>query len=140
MTLVRLADSRPLSLPTKLALSVEVVVGFMCARLALRRHDVRAALARLRRSTPGRDDGEDAYAMGARLGQVVATVLRALPADSRCLMMSVVLSTMLARRGVASVIVIGVRSGRAFGAHAWVELDGRAILPAGSDYEQLVEL
>ena len=61
--------------------------------------------------------------------------------DSRCLMQSVVLVAMLARRGAEASLVIGVRPGVDFGAHAWVELAGRALLPTfGDDFARLVEL
>ena len=141
MTQDRLRDPRPLPTRTKLALTLEVAATFVRARLRLRRRDVRSAVALLRasaRSGPGTDE---TYAEAARLGGVVARVLSPLPADSRCLMMSVVLSAMLARRGVDSSIVIGVKSGSTFGAHAWVELDGRPLLPAGeTEFERLVTL
>jgi hypothetical protein len=56
-------------------------------------------------------------------------------------MQSLTLSALLARRGYSSMLVIGVRAGEAFGAHAWVELDGRPLLPPGGDtFQRLVEL
>jgi hypothetical protein len=69
-------------------------------------------------------------------------VLRLTPGDTRCLNQSLVLSVLLVRRGVTSRIVVAVRgSGEAFGAHAWVEVDGRALLvPGQPDDARLVEL
>jgi hypothetical protein len=56
-------------------------------------------------------------------------------------MQSLTLSALLARRGYASKLVIGVQAGEAFGAHAWVELDGRPLLPPGGEaFQRLVEL
>jgi hypothetical protein len=56
-------------------------------------------------------------------------------------MQALVLSALLARRGIGSELVIGVRPGPSFAAHAWVELEGR-ILPAGTDvdYRRLAAL
>jgi len=137
----RLADPRPLPSWTKLALVLEVLAVYARAWLLLRRRDVRTALALLRAS---RGDGYgriQTYAGAARLGQIVSRLLASTPARSRCLMISVVLSTMLARRGVDSSIVIGVRSGSPFGAHAWAELEGHPLTPAGdSEFERLVTL
>ncbi len=46
----------------------------------------------------------------------------------KCLTRSLVLQTLLARRGIASDLVIGVRKeGERFGAHAWVEWRGRPV-------------
>ncbi len=141
MNTERLGDPRPLPVWTKLALAFEVVRTYVHARVRLRRRDVRSALASLRGATTSPAIGEAAYGEAARLGGVVARVLAPLPADSRCLMTSVVLSTMLARRGIECPVVIGVKSGSAFGAHAWVELDGRPLLPADeAEFERLVTL
>jgi hypothetical protein len=80
-------------------------------------------------------------AAGARLGRAVTRVLGPLPADSRCLMTSLVLCRLLARRGAAASLVIGVRGGSSFGAHAWVELDGHPLLPPNEgEFERLVTL
>jgi hypothetical protein len=76
-----------------------------------------------------------------RLGRAVVRTLAVLPADSRCLMRSLVLTGMLARRGSPGALVIGVKPGEVFGAHAWVELDGRPLLSAGNgEFARLVEL
>jgi hypothetical protein len=48
---------------------------------------------------------------------------------------------MLARRGAAATVVIGVRPGSPFGSHAWPELGGRPLLPAlEGSFERLVDL
>lgn len=74
-------------------------------------------------------------------GRAVNRVLTALPTDSRCLMQSLVLTAMFARRGIYSSVVIGVRPDPAFAAHAWVEVDGRPILPSDeANYRRLVEI
>ena len=67
-------------------------------------------------------------------------VLRRLPADSRCLFSSLTLMCMLERRGIGQVVVIAARP-QPFGAHAWVEVEGEAVLPAADPgYERLLEL
>jgi hypothetical protein len=48
---------------------------------------------------------------------------------------------LLARRGVAATLVIGVRPGAEFAAHAWVEREGRPLLPGGEpEYKRITEL
>jgi Transglutaminase-like superfamily len=75
------------------------------------------------------------------LGRAVMRVLGLMPADSRCLMRSLVLVGMLARRGVYSTVVIGVQADPRFAAHAWVEVDGRPVLPTNeSTFQRLVEI
>jgi hypothetical protein len=56
-------------------------------------------------------------------------------------MTSLVLVELLARRGTSSSLVIGVSPGSSFGAHAWVELEGRPLLPPhGESFQRLAEL
>jgi Transglutaminase-like superfamily len=140
--LARFADPARLSPRRKLALVVETLAGYVRVRRALRRGDIRTALSRLREPAEGGEaTPAAAHLAGLRLAAVVARVLTRLPADSRCLMTSLVLCTLLARRGVHSSVVIGVRPGTSFGAHAWVELDGRPLLPANeTEFERLVAL
>jgi hypothetical protein len=65
-----------------------------------------------------------------RLGGAVNQTLSVLPTDSRCLIQALVLDKMLAVRGVECTIVIGTRADAHFEAHAWVECEGVAVLPA----------
>jgi hypothetical protein len=114
-------------------------------RWAIRGDDLRGAVARLRRdfseasvATAGADDR---HGMASRLGYVVSSILRLLPTDSRCLMRSLVLTRLLARRGVPSTLIIGVSAAPEFAAHAWVELAGRPLLFSyGPAFSRLVEL
>ena len=56
-------------------------------------------------------------------------------------MRSLVLTEMLARRGIYAKVVIGVRPDPSFGAHAWVEVDGQPLLPTEeATYHRLVEI
>jgi hypothetical protein len=87
------------------------------------------------------DVGGDQLLVGVRLGRIVGRTLGVLPADSRCLVRSLVLTGLLASRGIRSTLVIGVKSEPDFEAHAWVECVGMPLLPAGDEtYERLVEL
>jgi hypothetical protein len=64
-----------------------------------------------------------------------------LPGDTRCLVRSLVLVRLLARRGVPARLIIGVTRTGPFAAHAWVERDGRALLPSGGGHlARLTEL
>jgi hypothetical protein len=134
------AGDRPLSAPAKAALAAEVVVAYVRARRGLKRRGLPATLASLR-SAPRRQPGGDRVARGRRLGRIVARTLARLPADGRCLSQSLVLTRLLASRGIDSRLVIAVRSEESFAAHAWVEHDGQPLLPPGSEsFEELVTL
>jgi hypothetical protein len=134
---------RRLAAPEKARLLGEVLHAYAMARLLLARRDLRETLSGLRDGDdPARDPltGADQLEC-ARLAAVVQRVLGRLPLDSRCLMQSLVLTRLLSRRGLRSTLVIGVRPGERFGAHAWVELRGRPLLPpGGDDFERLVDL
>jgi hypothetical protein len=126
----------------KLRLATEVLVTYLRARRTVRRMPLPEALTLLRDRAfahtearwlgPGTPD---------RLARATQRTLRTLPTDTRCLMQSLTLSALLARRGTPSRLVIGVSPGEEFGAHAWVELEGRPLLPPGGDtFQRLVEL
>lgn len=141
-----LAPAAPprLSLRGKLSLAGEILTAYVRARRAMSRSDLRGALAAIRGApAPPQVEALDpvTYGEALRLGSAVARVGRPLPIDSRCLMQSLVLTILLARRGIGTSLVIGVRGGETFGAHAWVELAERPLLPPGaSEFERLVEL
>ena len=78
-----------------------------------------------RAAAPARDPGQ--------------AVLEPPPLDSSARHQSLFLTAMLARRGIDSNVVIGVRSDPEFAAHAWVERNGVALLPPG-DYGRVVAL
>jgi hypothetical protein len=131
--------------PQRIALTLEILWTYCGVRWAIRGDDLPGAVARLRRDfeaapavAPTEDDRHGA---ASRLGYVVASVLRLLPTDSRCLMRSLVLTRLLARRGVPSTLIIGVSAAPEFAAHAWVEHAGRPLLPSyGTMFARLVEL
>ena len=68
-----------------------------------------------------------------RLASATLRVLRFVPADTRCLARSLTLTRLLARRGLCGTLVLGVCRDPEFAAHAWVEVDGIAILPDGGN-------
>ena len=136
-----LALPQPIPAMGKLRLTAEILVAYGRARRALRQGTLPAAAATMRRfSDPRGSPGEDAYATGLRLGRIVTRVLGVLPRDPRCLMRSLVLTALMARRGVPAMIVIGVCPDP-FAAHAWVEYRGRPLLqPATAPFERLLEV
>jgi hypothetical protein len=76
----------------------------------------------------------------AALRWAVARVSPSLGAS--CLPQSLALQWLLARRGIAARVCIGVRvTGAPFPAHAWVEIDGRSEARGeGEGYARLCEL
>lgn len=136
------ADQR-LSPPGKALLVAEVLRTYGRARWLLWRRDLPSVVVAVEAAAPPprQRATSSSLRLGARLARITSRSLSALPTDSRCLVRSVVLMALLARRGVASSLVIGVRPGAEFEAHAWIEHDGRPLLPAGGDtYSRLLEL
>jgi hypothetical protein len=125
-------------------LAFEVFGTYLQVRWVMRDPDAGQAVRRLRRrlgSPPEAVQDEDAMVLAAwRLSKAVIKVLEPLPSDSRCLFRSLTLLCILQRRGIVPRLVIAVRSDP-FGAHAWLEVCGRAVLPAAEPgYERLLEL
>jgi len=133
--------ARPLSPLRKIQLAAEILLTYGRVRWSLWRTNVPHTVADIRGRVSDRLDVRTAHLLSVRLGRVVSRTLEPLPADSRCLMRSIVLSGLLARRGVDSTIVIGVQPGPSFAAHAWVEYRGNAVLPSMEDlYARIAEL
>jgi Transglutaminase-like superfamily len=121
----------PLTLSQKAALAREISIDYVRARWWLRRGTVAQAAftARLQRpATPVADRGEVEYRVARRLGAIVDRSIDHLPGDTRCLTRSLVLLRMLARRGMAATLVLGVLPAPSFAAHAWVELEGHPLM------------
>lgn len=135
---------KPYSLAGRLILGGEVLLTYVLVRWLLWRRDLPAVVATIRAEDPTRPpqvEGVASVKLGARLARVTSRCLGPLPTDSRCLAQSLVLMALMARRGVASALVIGVRPGSNFGAHAWVEREGMPLLPSGGDtYSRLLAL
>ena len=127
----------------KARLVLEVIASYRRSKKLLGVRDVRASLVELRGGV-GPESGPLSRRQvleGARLGRAVGRVLGPLPLESRCLVRSLVLTELLSRREIPSTLVIGVKPGESFGAHAWVELNGVPLLPSGDgQYARLVDL
>ena len=134
----------PLSGAGKAALVLEILVAYARVRWSLARSGLTATLAASRSFGAGpaaRPSLPGESILGARLGRAVVRTLRLLPTDSRCLMRSLVLTRLLARRGLESALVIGVAVEPEFAAHAWVERGDVPLLPTdGSGFARLVRL
>lgn len=125
----------PLPVLAKLRLITEIIGAYVLVRRTLRRRGLKPTLEALRSpiTVPGRPlvAGQTSNER-RRLARAVIRTLALVPADSRCLMRSLVLTRMLARRGVASQLVIAISPGERFAAHSWVERNGEVLLPPGS--------
>lgn len=134
---------RRLSAAAKARLGGEILGTYARVRWLLWRRDLPGVVAAIEGDGPGPADGGPAASLraGQRLSRATCRLLGPLPADSRCLVRSLVLMALLARRGVASALVIGVRPGEDFAAHAWLERDRTPLLPSGDGaYGRLLEL
>jgi transglutaminase superfamily protein len=138
----RLPRHRRLGPRERVRLIAEIVTAYARARRELRRAPIETAVARLRAGRPaaGRG-GPEALQEAGRLGRAVVRTLAFLPGDTRCLRRSLVLTQLLARRGISGRLVIGARTAPDFLAHAWVEHNGIPVLdPEGDSFGRLVEL
>ena len=124
----------------RISLAVEILATFVMVRLTMREPDIRRTLERLR-------EGGDAPAASTdlqvafSLANAVNRVLAFIPRRSRCLVQSLVLTKLLARRGISSSLVIAVAPGPQLEAHAWVESGQVPLLrPATPEQGQLVRL
>jgi hypothetical protein len=134
-------SASPARLPvrSKLALAVEILRAYVVARRMLHRRGLPGTLVALR--APRRDGASPSTADGRRLARAVVRTLTPLPADSRCLMRSLVLTRLMASRGIDTQLVIAVSPGEKFAAHSWIERDGEPLLPpSGPDFGRLVTL
>jgi Transglutaminase-like superfamily len=140
VTTASVLPRQQLSTLGKLAMSIEILVAYGRVRRALRRQTLPTAAAAMRRCGGGMGSASENARMGVRVGAAVTRVLGALPRDPRCLTKSLVLLALLSRRGIPATLVIGVRHDP-FAAHAWVEHDGRPLLPpATAPFERLLEV
>lgn len=136
---------RPVRGRRRLGLALEILTAYARVRWLLLSKELPQVVAKLRSLDGARrgwtGDPELARVIGERLGSAVIHTLSVLPSDNRCLVRSLVLTRLLARRGIDSSFVIGVDSLSEFSAHAWVERNGAALLPTeGYVSRRLVEL
>jgi hypothetical protein len=113
----------------RVCLFFEIWGTYVRVRWLLRRADIESVVTALRAGATDDLDPATARRLAKRLGHAIDRTLRFLRADSRCLTVSLVLLAMMARRGAHCSLLIGTRSGPRFEAHAWVEHDGRPVLP-----------
>jgi len=131
-----------MNLVARTAVAAEILWDYALVRRSLGREKLPAVLARVR-ATTRRDRPLAQPEDSGRLARAVTLTLERTPLDSRCLLESLVLLRMLARRGVDGSLVIAVRPQErdTLDAHAWVELAGRPLLsPAGMQHGHLVTL
>ena len=123
-------------------LGLEIIGAWAQARWALRRSPIADVVAGLRSRSPAPAPASAETLQEARsLGWAVARMLAHVPGDTRCLVRSLVLTRLLARRGISGTLVIGARPAPDFLAHAWVEHDGEPVLdPGDGSFGRLVEL
>lgn len=133
----------PFARREKLRLAAEIFGSYVRQRRRLRRANLPEVLAELRRPLAhcaARRGQLDDQLTGIRLGRAVGRTLTPVP-DARCLLRSLVLVDMLARRGITATFVLGVRKEGDFEAHAWVEKASVALLPPFEGaYDRLTEL
>jgi hypothetical protein len=139
--------ARPLSASERVLLAGEIVAAYARARRELGRAPIASVMTRLRAQQGASITPASAMATAAtlaearRLGCAVARTLALLPGDTRCLVRSLVLTRLLARRGIQAKLVIGARAAPDFLAHAWVEHAGDPVLaPGDGSFARLVEL
>ncbi len=127
----------------RVRLAGEILTACVRARVALRARPIDAAVRGLRSKSPPEEDAVSVATLreALRLGRAVARTLRVIPGDSRCLARSLVLTRLLARRGIPAKLVIGTRLEPVFLAHAWVECGGHPVLsPGDGSFARLIEL
>lgn len=131
-----------LSQTERVRLAAEIVGAYVQARRALRRAPIAAVVATLRsESAPARHPTAETLEEARRLGHAVTRTLTLVPGDTRCLARSLVLTRLLAGRGIPAKLVIGTRPAPDFLAHAWVEHAGDPVLaPGDGSFGRLVEL
>jgi hypothetical protein len=138
------SPERNLSHPERLRLAAEIVVAYVTVRRGLTQGSVEAVVAKLRANpalgaAPG--SPEDRLDEARDLSRAVTRTLTLLPGDTRCLTQALVLTHVLARRGISAKLVIGARTTPRFFAHAWVEHADQPLLATGEGlFHTLVEL
>jgi hypothetical protein len=118
----------------ELAVATEVAAEYGRVRWLLRRHGLKATLEVLRRPRWVRTGAarRDPRGHALFLARFATRGLAALPAvQATCLTRSLVVTGMLARRGIPTSLTISVSNPEDFAAHAWVEWHGEPLLDPG---------
>jgi hypothetical protein len=124
-------------------LGCEIVATYVTVRRLLRTRTLPETVTALRV-----DDSVGSAPTGAspdvarHLASATVRTISLLPGDSRCLMRSLVLLRVMARRGLGSTLVLSAPPpGPGFEAHAWVEHAGEPLLaPGAPEHQQFVRL
>ena len=126
----------------RVRLAVEVLTAYARARRTLRKEPIASVVSTLRsRSPAAAPHVSGSLEEARRLGRAVTRLLTYVPGDTRCLARSLVLTRLLAKRGIEAKLVIGARTTPDFLAHAWVEHAGDPVLdPGDGSFGRLVEL
>jgi hypothetical protein len=143
LPVARRAPGARLGQAERMRLAAEIVAAYAQARRALRRAPIASVVAALRSQAPPASPmgPADMLAEARHLGNAVARTLTVMPGDTRCLARSLVLTRLLARRGIPAKLVIGAQADPYFLAHAWVEHAGDPVLaPGDGSFGRLVEL
>jgi hypothetical protein len=132
-----------LTIIQRVRLGAEILRAYVAVRRLSGARRLPAVMEALR-ATPAVDGAPlpDPHVDGRRLGSAVTRTLVVVPGGTRCLMRSLVLVRLLARRDArGEELIIAVQPGPdVLDAHAWIELDGRPLLPPGGDHERIVVL
>ena len=116
----------------RIRLVAEILGTYVTVRRLLRRRTLPETVTVLRGGVSDAAEGDAAsLEIGRHLASATVRTITLVPADSRCLMRSLVLTRMMARRGLGSTFVLSVAPAPTFEAHAWVEHAGRALLEPG---------
>jgi hypothetical protein len=144
MATVERAERAPrLAVRERLALGSEILRAYLAVRALSSRRKLLSVVEELRDVRPLDDlPLADPRVDGIWLGRAVTRALVFTPGGTRCLMRSLVLLRLLARRGITNAeLIIAVQPGpTVLDAHAWIELDGRSLLPGGVGHERLLAL
>jgi hypothetical protein len=126
----------------RIRLAAEILEAYVAVRRLVRTRTLPETVAVLRGDVDGEARGDAAsLAMGRHLASATVRTITLVPSDSRCLMRSLVLTRVLARRRIGSTFVLSVAPGPPFEAHAWVEHAGRPLLePALGEHRSLLRL
>jgi Transglutaminase-like superfamily len=143
-SIARMPVGRRLPPRERLRLVREILRSYREVRRLVREMPIEAVVNALRghcEADPGRGTEREVLVEAWRLGRAVERTLKLAPGDTRCLTRSLVLTQLLARRGIPAALVIGTRAKPRFSAHAWVEQAGEPVLPPGEhSLGRLVEL
>ena len=137
---LRLPPAGQVRLHHRLRLAAEILRAYVPLARTVRANDLDAMVREARRAGSLISTAEsERLDTAERLGLMVERLLTVLPTDDRCLIRSLVVLRMLDERGIPSRLVLGVRTQPGFVAHAWVEHDGRPVLPTAG-FHRLLEL